>query len=148
MYEGTPQIRRGATGSSIKCSKDGGSSLQYDENYKIKWKKLGSMNMEREEHFSIKVGKELHVFGGAIGKKSESEDQIEIFDGRTWRLGPVLPFELSTYNAQAIVDSRDRIIITTKEGIVIYDVASETVVLKTTDSQKWFDRSSYSALLY
>ena len=144
MWEGTPQIRRGATGSSIKSNKDTDGSLEYDENYKIKWKKLNSMEIEREEHFSILVGKELHVFGGAVN----GEDQIEIFDGRSWKLGPLIPFELSTYNAQAVVDCRNRIIITTKEGIVIYDVLNATVVACEEQSQKWFNRSSYSALLY
>ena len=102
------------------------------------------MNMEREEHFSILVGKELHVFGGALNGK----DQIEIFDGRTWKLGPLLPMELSTYNAQAVVDGCNRIIITTKEGIVIYDILNEKFVSFEEQSQKWFNRSSYSALLY
>ena len=100
--------------------------------------------MEREEHFSILVGKELHVFGGALN----GEDQIEIFDGRAWKLGPLLPIELSTYNAQAVVDCCNRIIITTKEGIVIYDILNEKVVSFEEQSQKWFNRSSYSALLY
>ena len=102
------------------------------------------MDMEREEHFSILVGKELHVFGGSVN----GEDQIEIFDGSSWKLGPLLPFELSTYNAQAVIDCRNRIIITTKEGIVIYDVLNETVRQFDVSSQKWFNRSSYSALLY
>ena len=102
------------------------------------------MDMEREEHFSILVGKELHVFGGSVN----GEDQIEIFDGRSWKLGPLLPFELTTYNAQAVIDCRNRIIITTKEGIVIYDVVNETVRQFDVSSQKWFNRSSYSALLY
>lgn len=102
------------------------------------------MNIEREEHFSILVGKELHVFGGALG----GEEQIEIFDGRTWRLGPLFPFELSSYNAQAVVDFCNRIIITTKEGIIIYDVINNTVSSYDQQSQKWFNRSSYSALLY
>ena len=128
----------------MKSMKDTDGSLEYDDNYKIKWRKLNSMDMEREEHFSILVGKELHVFGGALS----GEDQIEIFDGRTWKLGPLLPIELSTYNAQAIVDCCNRIIITTKEGIVIYDILNEKVVSFEEQSQKWFNRSSYSALLY
>ena len=128
----------------MKSMKDTDGSLEYDDNYKIKWRKLNSMNMEREEHFSILVGKELHVFGGALNGK----DQIEIFDGRTWKLGPLLPMELSTYNAQAVVDGCNRIIITTKEGIIIYDISNEKVVSFEEQSQKWFNRSSYSALLY
>ena len=118
--------------------KDTDGSLEYDDNYKIKWRKLNSMNMEREEHFSILVGKELHVFGGALN----GEDQIEIFDGRTWKLGPLLPIELSTYNAQAVVDCCNRIIITTKQGIVIYDVKNEKVVSFEEQSQKWLSLTS------
>ena len=121
----------------MKSMKDTDGSLEYDDNYKIKWRKLNSMNMEREEHFSILVGKELHVFGGALNGK----DQIEIFDGRTWKLGPLLPMELSTYNAQAVVDGCNRI-------IVIYDILNEKFVSFEEQSQKWFNHSSYSALLY
>ena len=139
VWEGTPHTSCGQ--SSMICQR----SFHFDS--KIIWKPVDMMNVKRDEHFSVSTDNAIYVFGG----NSNGQNHIEIFDGDHWEIGPNLPSELSTYNARAVVDKRNRIIIATKNGIIVYDTKEGTV--KTVNEhedhkKKWFDRSSYSALLY
>ena len=142
VWEGIPHTNRGQSTMALE------RSFHFDS--KIIWKPVEMMNVKRDEHFAISTDTAVYVFGG----NSNEQNHIEIFDGHQWELGPKLPSELSTYNAQAVVDKSNRIIITTKDGIIVYDTREGTV--KTVNEhedhkKKWLknsDRSHYSALLY
>ena len=57
-----------------------------------------------------------------MGGFNIKDDRIEIWDGREWKLGPQFSFKVSTANAQAVVDRKNRIILTTNNyGIIVYD---------------------------
>ena len=128
VWQGTPHISNQHSSSTLH----------------LEWQPLDRMSVQRDEHFATSVKNEIHVFGGS----SNEEDHIEIFDGHQWELGPRIPSELSTYNAQVVVDTSNRIIITTKDGIITYDTKENIVNECIKSTKKWFDRSSYSALLY
>ena len=47
---------------------------------------------------------------------------MEIFENNRLKQGPKVPFTLSTWNDQAVLDRKDRIIITShRYGLIIYD---------------------------
>ena len=90
----------------------------------ITWKNLESLKSKRFFCFSVIVDQKLYVFGGV----PDGLDMVEIFDGTKWESGPKLLLKLSTKNAQAVVDNRKRIIITTNyNGIVIYNTQNGIV---------------------
>lgn len=80
---------------------------------------MSSMKRKRCDHFSIVVNDNIYVFGGATG-----DDVVEVWNGKKWGIGPKFRFlnSLSTLNAQAILDRKKRIIITTNyHGIIVYN---------------------------
>ena len=88
----------------------------------IDWRRIASPGCKRSEHMSVVVKNKIYMFGGTCSDK----DEIEIFDGNEWEKGPKMPFELSTKNAQSVVDDRGRIIITTNyNGIIVYDTNND-----------------------
>ena len=108
---------------------------------KITWEPMSPMQKKRSSHFSIVVDDNIYVFGGS------GNDVVEVYDGREWKLGPELSFSLSNENAQAVVDRKKRIILTTNNyGIVIYDPIQGTIKSHPTHTLKE-KRKSYSALL-
>ena len=111
---------------------------------KITWEPMSPMQKKRYRHFSIVVDDNIYVFGG----NDIDNDVVEVYDGREWKLGPEFSFSLSTENAQAVVDRKKRIIVTTNNyGIVIYDPIQGTITShenhKLREERKW----GYVALL-
>ena len=110
----------------------------------ISFKRIASMQQNRDMHFSIVVNDQIHVFGG----ESEGKNSfVEIFDGETWSIGPDFPLLLSHDNANAVLTRQNVIIITTIDnGIGIYDPIQGTVNFyehfKVKDG-----RSKYAAML-
>ena len=71
------------------------------------------------------------------------DDMMEIWDGREWKLGPKFPFNVSTRNAQAVVDRKNRIILTTNNyGVIVYDpiqgVIKDYPQFKLREGRAWF----------
>ena len=85
---------------------------------KIIWVETGlRLQKERRRPFSFVISNQIIIFGGCYG-----DDFVEIIDGNKLKQGPKVPFELMTVNNQAVLDRRNRIIITSNEyGLVIYD---------------------------
>ena len=111
---------------------------------KITWEPMLSMQNERSVHFSVVVDDNIYVFGGY----KIDNNFVEIYDGREWKVGPQFSFSLSTDNAQAVVDRKKRIIVTTNNhGIIIYDTIQGTITShenhKLREKRKW----GYVALL-
>ena len=91
---------------------------------KITWKQAPSLKFKRWDFFSVVVDDRLYVFGGA----SDGLDRIDIYDGSKWESGQTFNMMLSTKNAQAVVDKRKRIIVTTNfNGIVVYNTIRKTI---------------------
>ena len=110
-------------GTEVKSSDDSLAAWEGTliSKQQIKWKNLPSPNLSRSQHFSVTVMKKIYMFGGTYN----NDDKIEIFDGEKWEIGPKFPYDLSTKNAQAVVDTRGRIIITTNyNGIITYDTTT------------------------
>ena len=101
------------------------------------------MRNERRWHFSLSVDEKIYVFGGFIVERNV----IEIFDGREWSIGPTFPFFVLSYEAQAVVDRKQRIIIITSyHGIIVYDPI-QGVIKDYPDLQLRETRKYFSALL-
>ena len=110
----------------------------------IEWKKVQSLRYSRFDCFSVVVDQKMYVFGGV----PDGLDRIEVFDGREWKMGPMLVTKLSTKNAQAVVDNRKRIIITTNyNGIIVYN--TENGIIKICDEYSldkkrlWYSASTH-----
>ena len=84
----------------------------------ISWVDTGlRLQKKRRMHFSFVISDQIIILGGCYG-----DDFVEIIDGNRLIQGPRVPFELMTVNNQAVLDRRNRIIITSNEyGLFIYD---------------------------
>ena len=83
-------------------------------NNHITWNDISSVTKKREAHFSLLVDDKVYVLGGYdIEDYFMLDDRMEIWDGREWKVGPEFDFEVPTANAQAVVDRKTRIILTT-----------------------------------
>ena len=110
----------------------------------IVWKKLNSMNEARKKHFSIVVDRKVYVFGGEMGDKANYN--VEIFDGENWEIGPKCPFHLNSYNAQAGLDDKKRIIIVSENhGIIVYNTQTGNMNANAEFRMK-DDRNLYASL--
>ena len=55
------------------------------------------------------------------------EDVVEIIEGNELKLGPKIPFELDAFNDHAVLDRKNRIIITSNDhGLIVYDHQNRT----------------------
>ena len=105
---------------------------------------MSPMQKKRFQHFSIVVDDNIYVFGGS----GIDNDVVEIYDGREWKVGPEFSFSLSTLNAQAVVDRKKRIIVTTnKYGIIIYDPIQGTITSHESHKLREARADGYAALL-
>ena len=78
--------------------------------------------MKRYRHFSFVISNQIIIFGGCSG-----EDVVEIVEENQLKQGPKVPFKLNTYYDQAVLDRKNRIIITSKNhGLIVYDHQAET----------------------
>ena len=86
---------------------------------KIRWVKMGlRLQKKRFRHFSFVISNQIIIFGGVI----VDDEFVEIIENNKIKQGPKVPFKLSTYYDQAVLDRKNRIIITSKHhGLVVYD---------------------------
>ena len=85
----------------------------------ISWVEMGfSLQKKRCSHFSFVISNEIIVLGGEDLQK----DRVEIIQGNKIRRGTKVPFQLNTVYDQAILDRKNRIIITSNNhGLIVYD---------------------------
>ena len=86
---------------------------------KITWVEMGlRLQKKRYNHFSFVISNQIITFGGF----NVDDDFVEIIENSTLKQGPKVPFKLNTWYDQAVLDRKNRIIITSKHhGLVIYD---------------------------
>ena len=89
----------------------------------VTWVKLGlRLQKKRERHFSFVISNQIISFGGRYYGEDYGEDFIEILEEKELKQGPKLPCRLDNYYDQAVLDRKNRIIITSeKHGLIIYD---------------------------
>ena len=64
------------------------------------------------------ISNQIIIFGG----NNVDDDFVEIIENNTLKHGPKVPFELSTRFDQAVLDRKNRIIITSNRyGFIVYD---------------------------
>ena len=86
----------------------------------INWVETGlRLQKKRSRHFSFVISNQIIIFGG----ENVDDDFVEIIENNELKQGPkVPPFELSTWYDQAVLDRKNRIIITSRDhGLIIYD---------------------------
>ena len=85
----------------------------------ITWVKTGlRLQKTRFKHFSFVISNQIITFGG----RNVEDDFVEIIENNQLKQGPKVPFKLSTWDDQAVLDRKNRIIITSKNhGLIIYD---------------------------
>ena len=90
------------------------------------WKEIGRMNYKRCGHFLFSFQNKVIVFGGNQSLSDNEHDRLEyLVDGR-WELGPRVPFNFYTWDAQSVLDRQGRIIIISNEhGLIIFDIQKE-----------------------
>ena len=90
----------------------------------ISWvQKRLRLQKERCLHFSFVISNQIIILGGY----HVDEDFVEIIENSKLKQGPKVPFKLSTYDDQAVLDRKNRIIITSKDhGLIVYDHQEET----------------------
>ena len=90
---------------------------------KISWIEMAlRLQKTRYGHFSFVISSQIIIFGGC-----EDEDVVEIIEGNELKLGPKIPFELDAFNDHAVLDRKNRIIITSNDhGLIVYDHQNRT----------------------
>jgi hypothetical protein len=109
----------------------------------ITWAPMPSMKRARLGHFCIVVDDKIYVIGGEYSGNAS----VEVFDGIKWKEGPSFSISLNTHNANAVLDRKKRIVLTTNEhGIVTYHPIKKSIEQAPTFKLKE-ERQWYSALL-
>ena len=90
----------------------------FDKLNKITWVEMGlRLQKKRSKHFSFVISNQIIIFGGyKVG-----DDFVEIIENNTLKQGPKVPFYLNTISDQAVLDRKNRIIITSSSGLIVYD---------------------------
>ena len=85
----------------------------------ITWVEMGlRLQKKRFRHFSFVISNQIITFGGL----GVNDDYVEIIENNGLKQGPKVPFKLNTYSDQAVLDRKNRIIITSKDhGLIVYD---------------------------
>ena len=81
------------------------------------------MKTPRYNHFSIRVGEKIYIFGGEMndGNKKDNVSEVEIFNGTDWFNGPKFDCHLNRNKGDGAVLIDDTIIITSRSnGIIVY----------------------------
>ena len=93
--------------------------------FKIIWKELGfRLQKKRKGHFSFVISNTIIIFGG----RNILDDFVEIIEDNKLRQGARVPFELNTFNDPAVLDRKNRVIITSKKyGLIVYDHQNEFI---------------------
>ena len=64
------------------------------------------------------ISNQIIIFGGL----DIEDDVVEIIEGDELKQGPTVPFTLYSWDDQAVLDRKNRIIITSAEaGLIVYD---------------------------
>ena len=111
---------------------------------RINWVETGlRLQKKRYHHFSFVISNQIITFGGQY----VDDDFVEIIENNTIKQGPKVPFKLNTYNDQAVLDRKNRVIIISKDhGLVVYDHQAGT--FKNYDNFKIREyRERYAAIL-
>ena len=95
------------------------------EPFEIIWKGLEvRLQKKRVGHFSFVISNTIIIFGG----RNILDDFVEIIEDNKLRQGARVPFELNTFNDPAVLDRKNRVIITSKKyGLIVYDHQNETI---------------------
>ena len=105
---------------------------------------MGSrLQKKRCTHFSFVISNQIIIFGGlGVG-----DDFVEIIEGNEVKQGPKVPFQLETFDAQAVLDRKNRvIIISNKYGLLVYDHQNRSFQ-HFSDLKLREERYSYAAIL-
>ena len=96
-----------------------GTIWKLGQNKRISWVKMClRLQKKRSSHFSFVISNQIIIFGGHV----EGEDFVEILERKELKQGPKVPFELNASCDQAVLDRKDRIIITShRYGLIVYD---------------------------
>ena len=111
---------------------------------KISWVKMElGLQKKRTNHFSFVISNQIITFGGF----NVDDDFVEIFENNKLKQGPKVAFKLSTVNDQAVLDRKNRIIITSRNhGLIVYD-HQEGTFTNYNDFKLKEDRRYYAAIL-
>ena len=103
------------------------------------------LQYKRVCHFSFVISNQIIGLGGTDW--GVDDDFVEIIENDQVKQGPKVPFRLSTAYDQAVLDRKNRIIITSrKHGLTVYDYQAGTFAnYKDFKLREW--RKGYSAIL-
>ena len=116
----------------------------FDKQNTISWVEMGlRMQKKRFYHFSFVISNQIITFGGS----GVEDDFVEIIENNTLKQGPKVPFKLNTFDDQAVLDRKNRIIITSKDhGLIIYD-HQELIFTPYNNFKLREEREAYAAIL-
>ena len=89
------------------------------KDYEINWVQMElRLQKKRHAHFSFVISNQIIIFGGL----DIEDDVVEIIEGDELKQGPTVPFTLYSWDDQAVLDRKNRIIITSAGyGLIIYE---------------------------
>ena len=118
---------------------------RFDKLNKISWVEMGLiLQKKRSFHFSFLISNQIITFGGIV----EGEDVVEILVENQLKQGPKVPFELNTVYDQAVLDRKNRIIITSRcHGLIVYN-HQEGTFTKYDDFTIREERRAYASILH
>ena len=116
----------------------------FDKLNKISWVEMGlRLQKKRVGHFSFVISNKIIIFGNSL----DGEDVVEIIENNELKQGPKVPFQLNTNYDQAVLDRKNRVIITSKDyGLIVYD-HQEGTFTNYNDFKIREERRSYVAIL-
>ena len=82
------------------------------------------MDIPRWNHFTLCVKDKMYVFCGETDRETS---QVEIFDGKSWTLGPKFDVKLNREQGDAavLVDKSVILVTSKRHGIIIYDISKK-----------------------
>ena len=139
---------------------DESNDCEIQNESRIVWSKLNSMNYPRSCHFSFVIDGKVYVVGGQIDDMLHTEPYaddsgrcvVEIFDGENWEIGPEFPCKIDSLYFFAGLDDQKRIFVFSKKvdffdhdiGIIVYN--TQTGVMSVTGKLKMKDdRGSFAS---
>ena len=114
------------------------------KDYEINWVQMElRLQKKRHAHFSFVISNQIIIFGGL----DIEDDVVEIIEGDELKQGPTVPFTLYSWDDQAVLDRKNRIIITSAEaGLIVYDHQKGTFT-PYDDLKIREERTRYAAIL-
>ena len=114
---------------------------------KISFEPLPPMKQQRAHHFAFHFEGNIFVFGGEENDKENSS--VELYNGKNWIDGPILPYYLSKWNGDnAVMNRNGKILIFSNEnGIGIFDTENLSVNVFENQFTLRDNRSGYAAVV-